>query len=301
MKKLFMAIKAGNKSEENIIKKYIGISPVTLLALNPKKDEIEKLINRNIENEPQYVGNDNEGKQQIRLDFYVKTVPEWGNNIEITDKITIFVSKSIVCNKDKTKIKVIDDYAETTWVTKEQFEKKENPGFNKRLIMPYRPCHVGEEELLQLLKCWLNVKESTVWNKDKRTWELAENIDDCKVLINWDVLMQNNLEELHTYVKERTDYRVKVAFGIRKKDNKRYSIIFNKGFLKNASNNYQDLMKTINNCHFTDQEYSLLPLHEFIIKQTTFNDNITEQPQLSSIEPTVTENISSYSSDDLPF
>ena len=44
MNKLFMAFGKGTESKEgNVVKKYIGVAPVYVLAVNPTKAELEKL------------------------------------------------------------------------------------------------------------------------------------------------------------------------------------------------------------------------------------------------------------------
>lgn len=303
MKNLFMAIKVGNRSEENVIKRYVGIAPVTVVALNPNKAEKAEITGREQENEPQYIGTDREGKPQVQFDFYVKTLPNWGQSIDLEDKITIFCSKSIVCKGDKTKIKVIDDYGETTWVTKEEFQNKVNPGKNQRLIMPYRPCHVGEEELVKFLKCWLNVRDSTTYNQTTKKWEPIDKLDDCKIIIDWDTLMKGKLDEIQNYVKEYKDYPVKVCFGVRRKDGKTYQTIFNKSFLKNSQTRYAYFEREVQNSKREEEVFSILPLHEHVVEPTQFVDEVKEVPATETTVEVATEQtpIDNINPDDLPF
>ena len=80
----FMAFASGKESTEgSAVKRYVGVAPVFVLAVNPNKAELEKLYNTQIENEPDYlgeveVGEDKHKVQNVRLDFIVKTDAEKG-------------------------------------------------------------------------------------------------------------------------------------------------------------------------------------------------------------------------------
>ena len=51
--KLFMAFATGKESTEgNVVKRYIGVAPVFVLAVNPSKAELEKLYDTELENAP---------------------------------------------------------------------------------------------------------------------------------------------------------------------------------------------------------------------------------------------------------
>ena len=54
---IFMAFAKGNESTEAApIKRYIGVAPVTVLAVNPDKATLEQLYNTTLEKAPEYVG-----------------------------------------------------------------------------------------------------------------------------------------------------------------------------------------------------------------------------------------------------
>ena len=53
----FMAFSKGTVSTEgNVVKRYVGVAPVFVLAVNPDKAELEKLYNTQLENDPEYLG-----------------------------------------------------------------------------------------------------------------------------------------------------------------------------------------------------------------------------------------------------
>ena len=94
-------------------------------------------------------------KVDCRIDFIVRLIPAKSNGIEMTSKVALFLRKEYRFNKDKTKVQVIDKYGRTAWVTIEQAKAKR---FLYMLMVPanldadYRPCFVGEEELLISLR-----------------------------------------------------------------------------------------------------------------------------------------------------
>ena len=148
----FMAFSAGKESTEGgVIKRYIGVAPVKVLATNPTKAELESLYNTTLDKDVEYIGvQDNEGTKvpYARIDFVVKTVPEKSNGIEMTTKISYFVRKEYRFNRDKSKVQVIDKYGRTAWVTKEQANAHEIPQYKNgpaNLDKDYRPAYVGEK------------------------------------------------------------------------------------------------------------------------------------------------------------
>ena len=82
--KLFMAFAKGNESVEAApISRYIGVAPVFVLAVNPTKEELEKLYDTELEKAPEYISETEVGLEgnkykvpQVRLDFIVRTDAE---------------------------------------------------------------------------------------------------------------------------------------------------------------------------------------------------------------------------------
>ena len=70
-----MAIKIGNKSEEGVYKLYKGIAALNVVAVNPNKAQLEKITGRTVDEEPVYLGKDDEGNDTVRVTIYAKTAP----------------------------------------------------------------------------------------------------------------------------------------------------------------------------------------------------------------------------------
>ena len=94
---IFMAFASGVESTEAVeIKRYIGVAPVSILAVNPTKKELEKIYNTTLEKEPEYLGEqDIEGLKvkTVRIDFIVKTDAE-KCGVEIVIKLNY---KLLIC------------------------------------------------------------------------------------------------------------------------------------------------------------------------------------------------------------
>ena len=55
--KLFFVVAKGKiSSEGGEVKRYIGVAPVFVLAVNPDKKKLEELYGNTLENDPVYVG-----------------------------------------------------------------------------------------------------------------------------------------------------------------------------------------------------------------------------------------------------
>ncbi len=97
-------------SEGGSIKRYIGVASVFVLAVNPLKEELEKLYGRTLENAPEYIGETEVGDTkvpQIRLDFIVKADPEKyldANNqpLNFVNKVSLFIRRAYRYNRDRT-------------------------------------------------------------------------------------------------------------------------------------------------------------------------------------------------------
>ena len=302
--KLFLTLNVGEKPEENItsFKRYIGIAAVTVTALNPSKKELEALYEREYQ-EPEYNVETPKGKA-YRLEFHVKTDPQWANlNIDTTGRIRFLISDKPRKSKDETKVQVIDDYGETAWVTKNQFENNEKPE-GCRVIGKYRVCHEGEADLVAFLKEWLNIPLSTSWNNEMHSWipKNQDELEKCKIILDWKELVNGNLKELQDIIKQCAEYRVKVLFGIRTtEDNRHYSDICNRIFLRHSNGNLSRFDKELNRLKesgmYANTQFSTDLLHEWTVNKTTFTPETGPMPTTEEI-PIPSE---FTGQDDMPF
>ena len=101
--------KAQESKEAAEIKRYTGVGSVFVVGVNPNKSELEKLYERELDKDPEYV-TEKDGVVSARVDFIVKTdtAAKCNNDIELLTKASMFIRKEYCVNKDKTKVQVID-------------------------------------------------------------------------------------------------------------------------------------------------------------------------------------------------
>lgn len=291
--KLFMAIASGKKSVEGgEIKRYKGVAPVYILAVNPNKEELEKIYNTELENEPNYlgegeVGPDKKKVEQIRLDFLVKTDGEKckdskGEPIEMVTRVTFFVRNTPRTNNAGDKVQVIDKYGRTGWVTKEEFTQKALPSYMKdkfRLDSNYRTAYWGEEELVKFIKAFLVIPDVEKW-RDNQIVGLKDNPDESEIMFehipDW---FKGNVKEIRDAVSLQPENEVRVLFGIRTTDdNRQYQAVYTQRFIPMNANKekaYAALDKEVqqrkNAGAYPSTEFEVCDLKEYNTTPTDFS------------------------------
>ena len=288
----FMAFSAGKESTEGgVIKRYIGVAPVTVAATNPTKAELEALYNTTLDKDVEYTGvQDNEGTKvpYARIDFVVKTVPEKSNGIEMTTKISYFVRKEYRFNRDKSKVQVIDKYGRTAWVTKEQANAHEIPQYKNgpaNLDKDYRPAYVGEEDLTNFIKTYLNIPNVQKYVDGK--WELVDNPSECEARLDGiDKFFAGDFKELKEIMSYQPNNKVKVLFGVRTTDDgKQYQAAYTQMVLRNGVTDFSkldsDLADRKEAGAYSTTEFEVVPIHEYNVESTSVEDlpAATEAPK----------------------
>ena len=300
----FMAFSKGMESkDDNKIVRYIGVAPVYVLAVNPNKEQLEKLYNRSLDNAPEYiseieVGEDKHKVPNVRLDFIVKTDAEKCGGVEFITKVSLFLRKEYRYNRDKTKVQVIDKYGRTAWVTIEQAKNHEIPVYSNgpaNLDKDYRPAYVGEEELTDFLKAYLNIPNVMKYVNEK--WVMVDNPSDCEArLEKIESYFKGDFSELRSAIALQPTNKVKVLFGVRTTDdNKQYQAVYTQMFLKNSITDYSKLDKHLQErknagaCSTT--EFEVCNFKEYKVEATDFSKSSpSNDPFASNGSESVTEN-----------
>ena len=155
----FLTIGKTIESTTTEFKRYVGLGQSEILALNPTKKQLEEIYGREVQNEPQYFGTDEQtGVKWARLDFIVKTVPEACNGIDITSHASFTIRAEKYANADGSKVRVIDAYGNSIWMSAEDANNHKQPtlssGGNAK-IAQYRIAYKGEPELVDFLRKYL--------------------------------------------------------------------------------------------------------------------------------------------------
>lgn len=141
-----MALK-GTERESKNYEKYVGLFTGKVVAVNPNKAELEKLLNTTLENEITYKDvNEENGAKKIILSFWIKA-----NNPEINNlfNVKIFLENTIrVSSTGKTQ------YINTIGQTSFSDDIDTIPDFIKERKL--RKALIGEETLYKFLSSWLS-------------------------------------------------------------------------------------------------------------------------------------------------
>lgn len=279
-----MAFANGQVSTEPAdITRYIGLGVVNVVGINPNKAETEALFNRTLDEEPVYTGTQEVDGKQIRfarVDVVLRTVPEDNNGIENTSRMALFVREQFRYNRDQTKIQVIDKYGRTAWVTKAELEAHEIPTYSNgnkaNLDKDYRPCYMGEEDLTNFFRTFLNIPAPMVYKN--KTWVPADNLEDCQARFdNIANLFKGDFSELKMAWEFQKTNKVKVLFGIRtNQEGKQYQTFYTRMFLRNSQTSLdrleEDVKQTQEAGGLTTSEFRVCPLQEYTVESTNLDN-----------------------------
>ena len=278
----FMAFASGKSSEVTEVKRYIGVAPVYAIAVNPNKKQLEEIYNTTVENEPSYISENEDKVKQVRIDFITKTDPEKCNGIEITPRVTFFISNEVRYNRDKTKVQVINKYGETTWLPVEDAKAGRVPeSLSWFEPADFRPAYVGEEELTAFIKAYLNIPNKSFRDANGNVRELADKSEAEARLDCIKDYFKGDFTELKTILSLQPKNKVKVLFGVRTAtDGKQYQTAFTHMFLKNNVSNYSRLEEELNsrksNGAYPTTEFEVCELKEFTVEPSTFTETTQE-------------------------
>lgn len=265
--------KAVETKETTEIKRYIGIAPVQILAINPTKTELESIYNTTLEKEPEYLGSmERNGKNvpHIRIDFIVRTNPDKSNGIDMTTKMSFFVRKAFMTNRDNTKVKVVDKYGRTAWVTQDEFKNKLIPQYNNgpaRIDNAYRALYMGEEELLNFVKNYLGINDVDEYVDG--TWRMRANPQDYEAGFNdMEKWFGGDVSEIKSAIAMMPNNYVKVLFGVRHTDEGReYQDVFNRVTMKYNARKNTPIEKALNeakdNGAYPNTDFEICELKEY--------------------------------------
>jgi hypothetical protein len=274
---------------------YTGVAPVNVIAVNPTAEQLSAIYGRKVEKIPEYTGKTNEDIDYIKLDFIVKiSEPFVEKNLgiakDVFGKISFLLSDVIMRNKDNTKFKVINNYGRTQWITPEIAEENGYPLTNDgremtEFLLPYKPCVRGEEELVEFLRCFLNI-EGLVKNVDGAlVVKTGEELVNCECYFTQEdinALLKGNINIIKDLIQAVPINQVYCLFTVKgTEDNKKYQNIFNKFFAKAKDWNHKDRFEK-----FIANNQGSIQGYEYSIKFQEFeekpNETIPPFPDTSS-------------------
>jgi len=256
-----MSVKGKVREQKEWIKET-GVAEVEVVAINPDREALEKLMpNANFKKDPEYLGEDEKGKAKLQVDIWVKVID--------SDKykcIKFFLKDVHVHSEKKNKDKFINGVGKVAWA-----ETADTLPDWLTEIPPIRKAHDGEEELYNFVHSWLG--------------KLDTNDAESALDLDWKKLMRGNISELNSLAKSEyvTTFGVLVTVKTVDKDGevKQYEEIYNRAFLPGYAVNQLNLKKIsqafIDKARETKKENERLPkgkkvklsaLQNFVLKVT---------------------------------
>lgn len=165
----------GRVRENKTFEKRVGLFEANVRAINPSREELEKLLGiPELEKDPEYLKEDEEGTQKLSLSIWLEDVLS-----KQLFNLRISLKDAYRENKDKTKFQYINSAGASSWA-----DDPENlPSWFLEGGREYRKAHIGEEEMYNFLRNYLNKLD-------------IRNDPDATLDIDWKKLMRGNVKEL---------------------------------------------------------------------------------------------------------
>jgi hypothetical protein len=276
---LFMAFAKGQESKETVFKRYIGVAPVSILALNPTRDQMMEILGSAPEEEPVYVGEtDRNGEKitQVRLTFLVKTEAAKCNGIEAIMPLTLFIANAWDVTNDGQKVFMVNKYGENACIPIEDAEKGVLPDNIAQWFSTegMRKAYRGERALVDMLKRFLVIPNRTYQDRKSGARVQIKNLEDAEALLTKiPDYFKGDVSEIKEIIASQPNNKIKVAVGVRTTDdNRQYQDIFTRLILGYRVNDFSKLDAEIKNAQsngaYPKTEFSIEPLHEYEVEAT---------------------------------
>ena len=285
-----MAIARGNESKEaQEFKRYIGVAPVFIKAVNPDKKEHEALFNTTLEEAPNYLGSvevDGNDVANARIQVvFQPDVEKIGFEMPLIT-MALFLQNRPRVGANSGKTQVIDKYGRTAWATAEELASHAIPVYANGpadIDKDYRPAYVGEEELMEFVKAYLCIPSVTTWdnNLKKMVPNTKVKPEECECRFdNLDKIFKGDFSEIKDALGFQPTNKVKIMLGVRTdvESGRLYQAVYTRKFLRNSSTNFSSLDKELQemiknaaqNGRTLNTEYAAVPVHEYSVEATTF-------------------------------
>ena len=303
-----MAISRGNASKEaQEFKRFIGVCPVFVKAVNPNKAEHEKLFNTTLEEAPVYVqdkeDSDGNSYKNVRISVVLQPdVEKIGFDMPLVT-MPFFITNQKQHGANSGKYQVVDKYGRFAWATEAEISAKEIPTYSNGkkadISNDYRIAYVGEEDLTNFIRVFLCIPSITKWDNNEKC--MVPNTDvkpeecECRLDIEtFEKFFKGDFSEIKDILGFQPTNKVKVCLGVRTDANgKLFQSVYTKKFISNAATNYSSLDKALQadiayattHNKALSTEYSAKAVHEYSVTPTTFTASESSEVTPSSDMP----------------
>lgn len=176
-----MAAVSGKKREIKSFEKQVGVFEATVVAINPNREELEKLLGiPDLKDDPTYLKEDEkDGLQKLNVTIWLKEIM----NGQLFN-VRFYLKDKYRTNKDESKNQYINTAGNTGWAD----EEANLPAWILKDGRDVRQAHIGEEELYNFCRSWLS--------------QLDTRDPDTILQFDWKKLMKGNVKELTDLIGE---------------------------------------------------------------------------------------------------
>ena len=230
-----MGFKVQKLDEKKPVKLYTGGLKVNVVGVNPNAKELNDFYGiSSIDKDPEYVGTNSNGVPQCRVTLLVQN-----ENLDFKNNLTYFISDETKESKTGKKL-YINKYGQNAWLLPSDVAAKTIPeNMEWFLIDGMREAKNGEVEFTDTLRAILGVKSLTQATKEGDITLAEGYIADINKVI------QGDISEIKGYLNGETN-SIGVMLGIKSsEDGKSYQFIYPNKVLLAYSNNYDYVIKDI--------------------------------------------------------
>lgn len=237
----FLAIGKTQESKEagESFKRYVGVGSTFVKGVQPTKKEIDEFFGFESQAEPEYV-KDGENGKEVHITFLLQVDSTVHEGVDLKTRAMFTLRPSIAYNRDETKVQVIDQYGNYTWVNTEDAKAGKaivtangNPA---KIDTKYRMACVGECDLVAFLKKYLCVQDA--FNYVNGQWIKKDNAAECVFgLEHIKDYFKGDFKELKEALALQPNNKLKLLYGVRTTDEgKQYQAVCTRGELVLANN-----------------------------------------------------------------
>lgn len=281
-----MALK-GKEKETRSFNKYVGIFSANVVAVNPSKEELGKLLDTTIEKDLEYTGmNDQSGAKRLTLSFWLQE-----ENTKNLFNVRFNLEDTIVESKTG-KTQFINNIGTTSYAE----DKSQVPGFLSEGGREVRVAKKGEELLYKFLRAWLS--------------NLSYEDSSTELYLDWKKLISGKVTEIREAIENYKSQTVCALATVRTADDgKEYQAVYSYEFLPSyalgcftgtAKKNYKAVDRFIQKV--TDTEYGCQDYYELKpLKVYDPTNNVVNRSNSPIITQSSSRPVNQEISDDLPF
>ena len=267
---------------------YVGGGNFKIVAINPTKEEKEKLYpNRQFTEEPVYL-TERDGVKNLRIEFTLASLDIEGLLIPCS----FWLRKEKSYGKNSGKTEIIDNYSRTVWLLDNEIVEHKIPVFpdgTPKIDTNYRIALTGESSIIKWMKNVLNIRDVIEFG----TNQYIEKPEDAQIYFstinNW--LENGNIQELKDAWMLEPDAVFTAMVGIRNTDRGSFMSVYTGNILKpgNVAGPCTDkkigkIMKVIDEDKqrgaLADTEFEEAFIHEYKVDATKLDEQIkTSMPE----------------------